>query len=69
MLCAKAGAQHACVKAVNSIKKLVEGLSYPMPLCYSVKTALSYIAAGSCGSVVYDFHKAINAPTPFKGAP
>ena len=24
-----------------------------MPLCYSVKAALSYIAAGSCGSVVY----------------
>ena len=43
MICAKAGAQHTCVKAVHSIKKLVVGLSYPMPLCYSAKAALSYI--------------------------
>ena len=41
MLCAKAGAQHACVKAVHSIKNC----GGPMPLCYSVKAALSYTAA------------------------
>ena len=64
MLCAKTGAQHACVKAVHSIK-IVVGLSYPMPLCYSVKAALSYIAAGSCDSCGL---LAIIAPTPYKGA-
>ena len=53
--------------AVHSIKKIVEGLTYPMPLCFLVTAALSYTAAGSCGSVVY-IHKAFNAPTPFKGA-
>ena len=40
-------------EAVHSIKKIVAGLSYPMPLCFLVKAALAYIAAGSCGSVVY----------------
>ena len=40
-------------EAVHSIKKIVVGLSYPMPLCFLVKAALAYIAAGSCGSVVY----------------
>ena len=54
--CAKAGARHTCVKAVHSIKQLVVGLSYPMPLRYSAKAALSYIAAGSrssCGLLFY----------------
>ena len=37
-------------EAVHSIKKMVAGLSYPMPLCFLVKAALAYIAAGSCGS-------------------
>ena len=46
-------AQHTRVKVVHSIKKLVVGLSYPMPLLYSAKAALSYIAAGACSSVVY----------------
>ena len=45
--CAKADAQHTYVKAVHSIKKLVVD---PMPLCYSAKAALSYIAAGSRSS-------------------
>ena len=44
----------ACMcEAVHSIKKIVAGLSYPMPLCCLVKAALAYIAAGPCGSVVY----------------
>ena len=43
MLCAKAGAQHARVKAVHSIKKLAVGLSYPLPLLLIlVKAALTY---------------------------
>ena len=59
----------ACMyEAVYSIKKIVAGLSYPMPLCFLVKAALCYIAAGSCSSCGVPIHKAINAPTPFKGA-
>ena len=37
-------------EAVHSMKKIVAGLSYPMPLCFLVKAALAYIAAGSCNS-------------------
>ena len=55
-------------KLCTALKKLVVGISYPMPLCYSVKAALSYIAAGPCDSTFNDIYKAINAPTPFKGA-
>ena len=70
MLCAKAGAQHIymCKCCAQHNKKLVVGLSYPMRLCSPVKAALSFIAAGSCSSVVYMYYKAINAPIPFKGA-
>ena len=42
-----------CKSRCTALKKLVVGISYPMPLRYSVKAALSYIAAGSCDSVVY----------------
>ena len=37
-------------EAVHSMKKIVAGLSYPKPLCFLVKAALAYIAAGSYGS-------------------
>ena len=47
---------HSMCKSCAQHKKIVVGLSYPMPLCYSVKAALSYIAAGSCDSVVYIYN-------------
>ena len=50
MLCAKAGAQRACVKLCTALKKIVVGLIYLMPLCVLVKAVLAYIAAGSCES-------------------
>ena len=60
-------------EAVHSIKKLWRALVTQCHSVFLVKAALAYIAAGPCGSVVYInfnnyIHKAINAPTPFKGA-